>query len=157
MKKLFPPFSRAYNNARQRRSIVIIMIISYDFFLLPSIFLFDWLQRAVLCVYAYTSWLRLIHTHIHQIVKSYSLITHIYHIILNADLLSLSRSLHCIRTETISQWHIFTFWSHTFAFCVILKIMKIYSPSPFLLFRPVSFSSSYSERSNERGSEHIEK
>lgn len=145
--------SSIYNNVRQRRSIMIIMIISYDFFFLPYIFLFDWLQCAVLCTRI--SSLRLIHirslshstVHIHQIVKSYSLITHISH---HPEFLSFSISF------TLKQWHIFIFRSHTFAFCVILKIMKIYSPSPLLLFRPVSYIFFlYSTR--KRGSEHIEK
>lgn len=55
---------------------------SYRFLFLPSIFLFDWLRRAFLSFNAYTLSLRPTHTHsahFHQIVKSYSLKTHISH------------------------------------------------------------------------------
>lgn len=136
----FRLFFRAYNNVRQRRFIMIIMIISYDFFFLPSIFLFDWLQCAVLCTR--TSSLRLIHRHTHCLTlnrlhssNSKILFTHNTYIVASSWILSLSFF------PSHSHSSNGTFWSHTFAFYVILKIMKIYSLSPLLLFRPVSYKS----------------
>lgn len=81
-KKLFPPFSRAYNNARQQRYCCWLLWLFVRFLFLSSIFLFDWLRRAFLSLNAYTLSLQLTHTHsapFIQIVKSYSLKTHISH------------------------------------------------------------------------------